>query len=468
MRRFVVSGPVLVVSLFLVTVTTFSTHLPGAEETPTSPAGAMPDRVPIPLRQPAPQTPIEAAGTGVTPAVAVKVEVDEGGRVADVQVTRVDPSTDYDEYFAEAARETLSTWRYAPAIENGQPIGRTLEWTIQFVSLEDQPKVELTTPDFAARLGGGGGGGGGIGTDRLADEWARILALSEQRRLEMLQELVDVAVSDLDRSRLQRVSSPRFVVFTDYEAKGTAEKIAGNMEATFRVMEEVFGDAIVPRSERYKLVVLAYGSSNGYRSMTRAVKTFDWSAGVYHPAGMIAFHLDRTNPGALGTMIHEGVHAYVDRYINRRGVVMPRWLGEGLAEYFGNSEIRKGQLIPGRTSYGNFEMTAWGVFRIPSSARLTMEDMRQAVKERKAPRVAEILSAGPGTFYGPDRRMYYGMSWLMIHFLRHGRPGWDKNEFCDFFLYVGEGYPPLDAFETVYGASAAEFEEEFRTYVRKF
>ena len=52
-----------------------------------------------------------------------------------------------------------------------------------------------------------------------------------------------------------------------------------------------------------------------------------------------------TSEALLGTMMHEATHAFVDRHMTEPGRYLPRWLGEGFAEYVGYSEVRKGRLI---------------------------------------------------------------------------------------------------------------------------
>ena len=82
--------------------------------------------------------------------------------------------------------------------------------------------------------------------------------------------------------------------------------------------------------------------------------------------------------------------------------------------------------------------------------------------------VQEMFSADARTFYGERRAFHYAVSWLLVHFLRHGREHWADERFPAFTLYVAEGYPPTESFEAVYGAPPAAFEEEFRRYVNRF
>jgi hypothetical protein len=71
-------------------------------------------------------------------------------------------------------------------------------------------------------------------------------------------------------------------------------------------------------------------------------------------------------------------------------------------------------------------------------------------------------------FYGERRDLYYAESYLLVHFLRHGSPSWDADEFPRFVFYVAEGYSPEDAFRQIYGQPPAAFQERYETYVKKF
>jgi hypothetical protein len=70
-------------------------------------------------------------------------------------------------------------------------------------------------------------------------------------------------------------------------------------------------------------------------------------------------------------------------------------------------------------------------------------------------------------FYGERRELYYSLSWLLVHFLRHGEEGWAETLFPDLMLYLVEGYDPEASLRAVYGVDEAEMAERFRAYVRK-
>lgn len=88
------------------------------------------------LRRVVPPTPVETAGSGEAPTVDVRIRVDEGGRVAEIEILRIRPAGVHDAAFREAVETTLPEWRFAPAVVAGEPSEATFEWSLEFRPLE--------------------------------------------------------------------------------------------------------------------------------------------------------------------------------------------------------------------------------------------------------------------------------------------------------------------------------------------
>ncbi len=418
------------------------------------------DRAPVLLRQSLLLTPVETAGTGLAPEVKVRVEIDARGRVTEVAILDVTPTSDYDELFRQATRDEIIDWRYAPAIDDGRAVATTLEWTVKFQAREQRDSFI--------------GPGGWMPQTSVVDggaeaRRARILALPLEQRKALLRQQANAAEKFLDSAHRRRSDSPRFVVVADTPAENTAQVTAGNLEAIFNVISGLFGDRVQPQPETFKIVVYMYASRSSFDALKKQLGVYEWSAGFYSPAGLFAFHLEvPTMEELLGIMMHEATHAYVDRHLVRPGSYLPRWLGEGFAEYVGNSEIRKGRLIPGRTARDKFVLVpGYGAVRATPVPRVSLEEVRRKIRQGKGLSVEQLTAASRNVFYGEKRSLYYPSSWLLVHFLRHGEAEWAEREFPAFMLYAAEGYPPTEALKTVYGAAPAQLEERFRRYVRE-
>lgn len=420
---------------------------------PAAGAADAPDSPPVLLRKSLFLTPIETAGTGLAPEVKIRLTVDPRGRVRDAEVLSITPSTEYDDLFRQAALETVGSWRYAPALSGGEPVATTLEWTVKFRPKWRRP---INTPQL------------GLVLDDEA-KLARVFTLPPQVQAERLQGFAALAERHLRPGSRRRVDSPRFVVITDSSDPGTPQAIDDNLEVVFNVLDELFRPALEPQPARYKLVVYVFTDRSSFEALAGELTVPEWANGFYAPPGLFAFHLETaTVDRLLRVLIHETVHAYVDQHLVRPGFSLAPWLGEGLAEYFSNSEIRKGRLVPGEIREGKYvlDLRRGGAFRQTTGAGWSLDDAKQAVRAGKVTSVGTLVGLAPEAFYGEDIHRHYALSWLLVHFLRHGEPGWADGEFPTLLLYAAEGYPPDAAIEAVYGRAPEDLEAAFRAYVK--
>ena len=443
--------------LFLTAGLLVTPSFAGPPEDPTEEGEFIPAVV---LRKPYLKTPIEAAGTGLSPEGSVVVQVDARGIVTDVQVVKIDPSSDHDEHFQRTVIDTISQWRYAPARRNGVDVPTELRWTVQFMARGKEKENQ-------------GQGAGwrltSINVDEVEDNRRRILMLPAPQRITMLRAETAAAVSFMQESSRRKVESVRFTVYSDAADDGPAETVAGNMEVLFKALDDLLGDSIDAQLERYKLVVIMYEDKKAFMDYKRATRMSAWASGFYQHVGMLALSRDMfTNESLQSTLLHEGTHAFLDKHVIKPGGGIPRWLNEGFAEYIGNSRIKKGVLIPGKTMPGQIYQSAWGMVLGASFQTISVEVVREAIRQDRALSIPEILDADAGTFYGEKRHLFYPMSWLLVHYLQHGRESWGARQFADFLLYVSEGYPLVESFEAVYGVHPTSLEKEFQRYIRKF
>lgn len=434
-----------------------------APVTPAAPAQG--DRRPVPLIDPPLVSPVEAAGTGIAPEVTVKVEVDARGRVSRVEVLAIRPSTALDDKFRAAAVRRLSAWRFAPAIEGGVAVPATLQWTILFRPLGE---------DEAGSFFDDAGGVRVLSTRFASDEdpGRRILELPVEQQMKYLGELAAKAEERVDARRRQEFKTSAFHVVTDSGDAKLTEVIAQNLQAVYATLARWFGDRVPPGPTRGHVLVYVWDREDSYRSFAHSAEQgLEGSAGFYSPPGLIAFHRQLPlNSVVLSGLIHETVHAFVDRHLSRPGVHYPRWLGEGLAEYVANSTIEKGRLVPGKVPRA-LPVMEWGMQGIgfgKSHQALSFEEVKGAIRKGTAIPVDKLVSAGPQEFYGERIRLFYPQSWLFVHFLRHGRGEWTDQAFPLFLLYMSEGFDPDASFREAYGCKPADLESAFREYVRAF
>jgi len=82
----------------------------------------------VPVHREPLHVPIYLSERGLEASAVVAFMVETDGRTSEVQIVSAT-----DEEFAEAARECVSGWRYAPPVKDGKPVRIVLEETVGWV-----------------------------------------------------------------------------------------------------------------------------------------------------------------------------------------------------------------------------------------------------------------------------------------------------------------------------------------------
>jgi hypothetical protein len=425
-------------------------------------APASRDHGPIALYQPPLRSPDAAAGSELRPLVRAKLFIDAAGKVSRVEVTAIEPSSRLDEAFREAAKAGLSSWRFAAAEKSG-------------VAVASDTSIALTFEPSSWTSDATGSGPSDRAADRSYesaryDGRSKILEMDREARRKVAESIASTAEKLLKPGQRAGARNDYFAVITDFGGQKQANALLQNVTATYVALFGLLGERVPPRPREETLVVYVFETEEQYKALVSQTQPFEGSQGFYSSAGVLAFHAQfPTTSFLLTVMLHETTHAFVDRHLVRSGVVLPRWLDEGFAEYIGNSDIKDGKLVPGghakRRDMGAIRgnLVFWG-----SPSRLRTQDAQKAQFEKRALTLADIVSAGPETFYGKDAELFYSQGWLAVHFCRHGQPEWAKGAFPRFLLYVAEGYPPDQAFRVSYDAEPKSLEQAYQKYVKSF
>ncbi|HVS63830.1 MAG TPA: energy transducer TonB [Thermoanaerobaculia bacterium] len=401
--------------------------------------------------------PPSVAGLQSSPEVSVRLRVDTRGRIAEAEVLAIEPSSELDAALSAEVLVQLDGWRFAPAMIDGSAVESTVHFRVQFRDVPESREATVETMLHTFSLGE---------ARRRAVELSR---LGLEERQQIIERFARVAESNLDPASRRRAESPRFVAISDARDEGVAEALARNLEATWNQFSEILGRDLEPQPERYKLVAYLFASRASYADTRIALRDGTVGEGFYAAPGFLAFHQESIDPGeVLSTLIHESFHAFSDRLLRRPGRPGEPWLEEGLAEYFGNSEVKKGELVPGRTLHRKFLMHYGQVFKLRTQAGISVAELKRAVGSGDAPTIRELVEATHQEFYGERLHLYYGTAWLLVHFLRHGEPEWRTGAFPQLLLYLYEGYPAAAALESVYGTTVDDLEGGFARYVRGF
>jgi hypothetical protein len=416
---------------------------------------------PVILQMPQLFTPIETAGTGLAPAVSVRLVVSPSGAVSSLEVASIVPSTDYDVLFERAVLDSASDWRFAPALENGTPVERALEWQLEFRPATSNAMSNgrlAPSPTSLVR-----------DEEREFARLMKVFTLPIAMQKAHLNHLVSLAENPLEQRTRRALTDRSIVVVTDHPDKNAIGAAMSTVQAASRIAVEVFGQDIPLDEPTMPLFVYVYRSRAQYQRFIASVDGIVESSGVFCPPGLIAIHAEHfSSESIVANLIHETVHAAMYRRIVKPGQVMPRWISEGLADYLANSKIKKGVLYPGEYAATEVYRNQARLWRGRSIARMGLEQVRRTIRRGDALSVESIVSADRETFYGANIGLYYDQAWLLVHYLRHGHPQWRSGQFKDLLLYMAEGYRSDDALMAVYGVEPADLETGYREHVKQF
>ncbi len=393
---------------------------------PDSGAPVLRNRPPLAIYRPVPTSPPESAGTGIGPMVRARLEVDAAGRVTAASILSVDPPGPFDAQFRREALRALRRWRFRPGLAEGEPAPAEVSISVRF-----EPRT--AEPPGWRRLG--------LDLFELGSERERrrrsILALPEEARRILRDEIAKEAEALLDPPRRREASSEHFTLVSDLPAPEVT-RLLDALESAWISGEEFLGPRIPLQPAPARILAFGFSDRSRYATLVSAVDPFDRTSGIYHTAGVIAAHVDPADAeAATVTLLHEAAHAFIDTRVVRPGVEFPRWLHEGLAMYVGWRQE------PGAAGTKVRERAA------PASARL---------------KLADLIGSTTAVFHGDQHEQYYSDSWRAVHFLRHGGETWAGERFPLLILYLAEGYDFAESFSGAYGAGPAGLEEPFRVH----
>ena len=186
--------------------------------------------------------------------------------------------------------------------------------------------------------------------------------------------------------------SEHYVVRSDM-GKRVCVDAASVLESSYERFSNRLGEADMG-DEPFRVYLFA--GEAGYHRYARGILggTPENTAGVYSPAlGQLLIWNVPERSEMMQTVRHEGFHQYFDRLVGDS----PRWLNEGLAEYYENADFTKGrsrQILPHPEHLRTLEARDW-----------------------KLVELEEFVRQEPEVFYG-DAAGNYAQAWLLVHYLQ--------------------------------------------------
>ncbi|MCP4202591.1 MAG: DUF1570 domain-containing protein [bacterium] len=246
--------------------------------------------------------------------------------------------------------------------------------------------------------------------------------------------------ADLDPEGWQNLESASFRLLSNGDPELSTE-ILLDLERFRRAFNELAPgiDSSFPVPTR----IVAFRDADSYapfKSESDSTSTRILGQFLGHRDGnFITLNADPRMSGGLGIIIHEYVHHIVNQ--NLPGV--PRWLNEGLAEYYSTFGVESGFAVIGRPV--DRHLRWWRQNRDVSVLEVVGE-------ARDAP-IHSLGSAG----------RFYAVSWGLTHYLLSRPRGADL--LAAYLEEVASGSDRSESLLSVLGVSGRELESELRRYV---
>lgn len=246
-------------------------------------------------------------------------------------------------------------------------------------------------------------------------------------------------------------NSRHYAVTTDVD-RALAKEIAAHMDAVYAEYAGRLSGfrrnvrAGVRENQRMPLYVLgtyedyqAYLAEMGVNGANTAGVFFRTPKG----SGLATWVKGQSRQRMYHVLQHEGFHQFADAKISS---LLPPWVNEGLAEYFGDAVMVKGRLQIGRAD----------------GRRL--RKVQQAIRDRAYVNFRELLMMDGRDWVGRvnagDRQsgMMYDMAWSVVHFLVHGGRGRYRPALEEYLEIMNRGSDAKVAFDQVFGKNVDAFE----------
>lgn len=237
------------------------------------------------------------------------------------------------------------------------------------------------------------------------------------------------------------VQSPHFHVITD-GSQTDGRHVALGLEQLRYVFASQFPKLRLDSGA--PLFVFAATDEHTARSLLPALKKAKdgrYIAGIYFHGWEKQYAMLRLDQPEVEPVYHEYVHSIL--HMNARW--LPRWLDEGIAEFYAYTRFQNHKIYIGAPSIRSPLLRSYPLMPIK-----------------------KLFSPDPKSLEGPlNENLFYAESWALVHYMTFG-PGMQGGaRLSQFFSLVQSGESQDAAFHQVFG-SFKEMDKAFRNYVQQF
>ncbi len=263
----------------------------------------------------------------------------------------------------------------------------------------------------------------------------------DPRGLEEINGLVLRALNGPLWSQRSEYTSKHYLVATDMD-RSLAFEAANELESAFAMYRRDLAQVSGTEARRFR--VFLFSGEAGYKSFCQDLlgQEPEDTAGLYSPEleQLLIWNVP-IRAQFIRTIRHEGLHQYLDRVM----ADPPRWLNEGLAEYYETVRLENGVSKDGDPHLDHMQL-----WRYPSVGWVPLE---------------EFVAMSSAEF-DRDTSLHYAEAWGLVHFLRRGEDPAPRL-FQELIEQLSSGTLRKAALERVFaGVDFKDLERRFHDHVK--
>jgi Flp pilus assembly protein TadD len=245
--------------------------------------------------------------------------------------------------------------------------------------------------------------------------------------------------------RWVEVTSPNFVVVSN-----AGQNDAKQMAVQFEQIRSLFREAL-PLAKNHNGPIVTILAAKNEKTLQELLPEY-WAKGHAHPAGIfvqalnqfyIAIEMDAQGPNPYETIYHEYYHSLTIPYAPNT----PTWLAEGLADFFGNSEIDGKTAVIG-------EASAPLLYQLQGQQLIRLSTL------------FHVNQSSP--YYNENSKvtLFYAESWALVHYLVIGDNEAHKPMLTAYLNALGNGATEDQAAATAFG-NLDKLQHALQDYIRR-
>jgi hypothetical protein len=273
--------------------------------------------------------------------------------------------------------------------------------------------------------------------------------------------------------RQTRTVVGQLVIRTDGLADDEVAVLGQVVNAAFRAHQDFWAGLTTLRLFREQVLVYAFAHRADHQKVQQV-----WAKqrgglpapnllGEYIPESRIlAFPCDEAAGHLpIPVAVHESIHMLDYERVYGPGVAPSRWFEEGLASYFGFSQITSGLRInPGDIRRSGTIVV--GKVNVQFDPRTELREHLRLSRELGPVQLEDLIAARGGDPFwaGGHSARAYGAAWTLIHFLIHGERGKHDDAFRRYAAREARGEGGPDAFRELLGPDLGALESAWHAY----